>query len=105
MIVPSFREIIIQLIINHGMCPFITETINPNNIIRLMEGVRRWIGVNPTSTSRKPKALTKAYDEAQKEVPEAKHVDPSSSEGIVARLLSPTVSEAEEAEYQWCFFC
>ncbi|KIJ30197.1 hypothetical protein M422DRAFT_784087 [Sphaerobolus stellatus SS14] len=68
---------------------------------RLMEGVRRWIGANPMSSPRKQKMMAKKDDEVQNDPPEPKHVDPSSSEAIVSRLLSPTVSEAEESEYEW----
>lgn len=95
-------------------CLTITVSINRSNcrhtyfcfpyiniLIRIMEGVRRWIGAHPGSSPRKSKTLAKPDNEVHNEVPEPKPINPDSSEAIVARLLSPTVSEAEESEYQW----
>lgn len=66
-----------------------------------MQGVRRWIGANPASSSRKSKKQATSTNEVHMQIPEAKVVDPASIEGVVARLLPPTVSEAEVLEYQW----
>ncbi|KAF8525616.1 hypothetical protein BU17DRAFT_23360, partial [Hysterangium stoloniferum] len=65
-----------------------------------IQGVRRWIGANPASSSRKSKVLATTADEELKEIPEPKPADPQSSEAVVARLLSLTVSDEEEQEYQ-----
>ncbi|KAF8584425.1 hypothetical protein K439DRAFT_1145370 [Ramaria rubella] len=66
-----------------------------------MQGVRRWIGANPVSLPRKSKKQATSTDEVYKPAPEPKIIDQTSIEGVVERLLSPTVSEAEEIEYQW----
>ncbi|KAF8523836.1 hypothetical protein JB92DRAFT_2704341 [Gautieria morchelliformis] len=66
-----------------------------------MQGVRRWIGANPVSSPRRSKKQATSADEVREPPPEAKVLDPASIEGVVARLLPPTVSEAEVTEYQW----
>lgn len=66
-----------------------------------MQGVRRWIGANPVSSSRKSKKQPPSTDEVSDADPEPNPLDPTTIEGIVARLLPPTVSEAEALEYQW----
>jgi phosphatidylinositol 3,5-bisphosphate 5-phosphatase len=64
-----------------------------------MEGVRRWIGQNPTSNAKKlhGKPLTKPETKKADVDPE---IDPQSTETIARQLLDPFVSDEEEAEYQ-----
>jgi phosphatidylinositol 3,5-bisphosphate 5-phosphatase len=70
---------------------------------RLMEGVRRWIGANPTSSP--PKARGKpAAKPQEKKSPASPELEPHSTEMIARRLLDPSVSEEEEAEYQGSVF-
>lgn len=53
------------------------------------------------SSPRKSKKQITNTDELNKTIPEPKPMDPTSIEGIVAKLLPPTVSESEVSEYQW----
>jgi phosphatidylinositol 3,5-bisphosphate 5-phosphatase len=64
-----------------------------------MDGVRRWMGSNP------PSVTYTTHEEAERDHdtdpnPEVEGPDPASMEGIVWRLLSPSVPEEEEAEYE-----
>jgi hypothetical protein len=66
---------------------------------RLMDGVRRWMGSYP------PSVADTVSDEAEHNQvleprPELKLPDPNTIEGLVWRLLSPSVSEEEEDEYE-----
>lgn len=63
-----------------------------------MEGVRRWIGSNPSSSPSKiHKPVSKA--EVKKTLAEPEK-DIYSTEVIARQLLDPAVSAEEEAEYQ-----
>lgn len=67
-----------------------------------MDGVRRWIGASHTSSSRKVSDDVSGESKTSPRKKEQEDLDPTSTEYIVAHLLSPTVSEVEEAEYEWC---
>jgi hypothetical protein len=62
--------------------------------------MRRWIGANPVSSPRKSKVQATTADKEPKETPDPKPIDSQSSEAVVTRLLSLTVSDEEEQEYQ-----
>lgn len=64
-----------------------------------MQGVRRWMGASHGSSKRKANAATPLPKAQPSEGPQIQ-LDPHSVEGIVARLLSPTVPEQEENEYR-----
>lgn len=64
-----------------------------------MDGVRRWMGSNPPSVTHTTNDETER-DHYIDPNPEAEAPDPASMEGIVWRLLSPSVPEEEEAEYE-----
>jgi hypothetical protein len=67
---------------------------------RLIAGVRRWIGSQPSSRrDRKPgkKGPFKAETQATAVEPE---LDTHSTAYVVAQILNPSVSPEEEAEYQ-----
>ncbi|GJJ09043.1 hypothetical protein Clacol_003265 [Clathrus columnatus] len=66
----------------------------------LIQGVRRWIGVNQSSASKKLKIPFSARREPNMEEKSTVTLDPSSCEAILERLSSPTVSPNEETEYQ-----
>ncbi len=68
-----------------------------------MEGVRRWMGVQPHVNRRRSRNKSRRRPEA-KEADErpAQWNDPYSTEYIVAQLTDPTVPESEVAEYQGC---
>lgn len=63
-----------------------------------MEGVRRWIGANPTSSPQKHGKPTSRV-EVKKTHPEPE-LEPNSTEAVAKQLLDPSVTEEEEAEYQ-----
>jgi len=64
-----------------------------------MEGVRRWIGANPTSSPQKAYGKPVSRVEVKKAHPEPE-LEPNSTEAIAKQLLNPSVTEEEEAEYQ-----
>lgn len=82
-----------------------------------MDGVRRWIGASPHAAARVGNKTSKVHmapdgaghrhKGALKTGQQAdnKAGGPSEAqiaiETVVARLMSPTVSEDEEAEYRW----
>ncbi|KAJ7043084.1 polyphosphoinositide phosphatase [Mycena alexandri] len=73
------------------------------NVVRhqpsVVQGVRRWIGAHPVSSSKKNhnKPTIRVEDKKPAAEPEP---DKNSTEVIAWRRLNPTVSETEEAEYQ-----
>ncbi|CAE6469140.1 unnamed protein product [Rhizoctonia solani] len=80
--------------------PFIPRIAVPSmQPPKLMQGVRRWMGSAQGSSKRKPNAITIPPTAQPTENPR-EMLDPHSVEGIIARALSPTVSEREEKEYQ-----
>ncbi|KAF8597663.1 hypothetical protein BDV93DRAFT_527255 [Ceratobasidium sp. AG-I] len=66
---------------------------------KLMQGVRRWMGASHNSSKRKANAAAPPPKEQPTSDPQ-KQQGTHSLELIVARLLSPTVSEDEEEEYE-----
>jgi hypothetical protein len=68
-------------------------------ISRVVQGVRRWIGSQPASRQKKihGKPISKPQP---KEVPAEPVLDKYSTEACAKAALDPSVSEAEEAEYQ-----
>ena len=67
-------------------------------VTRLMDGVRRWMGSHPPSIAERDNSDTER-DATHEPVPELEGVDPMSVEGVVWRLMSPSVSEQEKTEY------
>ncbi|KAJ6546966.1 SacI homology domain-containing protein [Mycena capillaripes] len=65
----------------------------------VVQGVRRWIGSHPISSSKKKHNKPDIRIVANKPVVEPE-LDRHSTEAIARHLLEPTVSETEEAEYQ-----
>ncbi|KAJ7221717.1 polyphosphoinositide phosphatase [Mycena pura] len=65
----------------------------------VVQGVRRWIGSHPVSSSKKTHNNAPIRIEANKPVAEPE-LDRHSTEAIARQRLEPTVSETEEAEYQ-----
>jgi len=83
--------------INHS--PFLPHSTHTVQHPRLMEGVRRWIGANPTSSPPKMRWKPAAKPEVNLSQAEPE-LEPHSTELIARRLLEPNISEEEEAEYQ-----
>lgn len=65
-----------------------------------MDGVRRWIGANHQIAMRQVSDKTKKEIHQDPKI-DAEDLDPTSMEAIISRLLSPVVSDVEEAEYEW----
>ena len=65
----------------------------------MVRGVRRWIGSQPASRQKKihGKSISKP---PPKEIPAEPVLDKHSTEACANASLDPSVSEAEEAEYQ-----
>jgi hypothetical protein len=67
----------------------------------VVQGVRRWISTSHTNSApKKPpkKVISSPIDTKRNAIPV--EVDRHSTEAVAKQLLDPTVSEAEEAEYQ-----
>lgn len=80
--------------------PFVPRIVAPSmQPPKLMQGVRRWMGSSQGSSKRKSTAVAAPPNVQPTENPR-ETLDPHTVEGLVARLLSPTVSEREEKEYQ-----
>jgi hypothetical protein len=70
---------------------------------RAVQGVRRWIGSQPSSNQNKEHGKSISKPETQKT--SAEHaLDWYSTEAIAKQLLDPVVSEVEKAEYQGSAF-
>jgi hypothetical protein len=67
-----------------------------------MEGMRRWIGANPTTKTTHGRGTPRGETKRDKVDLE---YDPHSTATIACQLMDPSVSEEEEAEYQGCAFC
>ena len=72
-----------------------------------MAGVRRWMSAQPPPSVLKSVKNTKPGHSHRKPdlttEPE-RDIDPTSTEGMVRRLLEPSVDRAEEKEYERCAF-
>ncbi|KAJ7632128.1 SacI homology domain-containing protein [Roridomyces roridus] len=69
------------------------------NLVNVVQGVRRWIGSNPSSSLKNNHS--KVPDRVETKKPDVEpEVDRHSTEGLARYLLDPSVSETEEAEYQ-----
>ena len=72
-----------------------------------MAGVRRWMSAQPPPSVLKSVKNTKPGHSNRKPdlttEPE-RDIDPTSTEGMVRRLLEPSVDRAEEKEYERCAF-
>ncbi|KAI0785573.1 polyphosphoinositide phosphatase [Abortiporus biennis] len=67
---------------------------------RLMDGVRRWMGSNPSSSRHKNRGVESFQDSKSKASKLDNELDPYSTASIALQLLDPTVSKKEESEYQ-----
>lgn len=78
---------------------FTQQRLSDLHSYRLMDGVRRWMGSGSSSV---PHAINNEVerDHDVDTNTELEGLDPNSMEGIVWRLLSPSVPEEEEAEYE-----
>ncbi|KAJ6606402.1 SacI homology domain-containing protein [Mycena vulgaris] len=83
--------------INHS--PFEAHGNTVRHQPSVVQGVRRWIGAHPVSSSKKNHNKPPVRPEAKKPVVEPE-LDRHSTEALARHLLEPTVSETEEAEYQ-----
>lgn len=70
-------------------------------MLRLMEGVRRWMGTHPTSSPQKIHGKPISRVDVTKALAEPE-LNPHSTEVIARQLLDPAVSEEEEEEYHGC---
>jgi hypothetical protein len=72
-----------------------------------MAGVRRWMSAQPPpSVLKSVKHQKQGHSHRKPDLttePE-RDIDPTSTEGIVRRLLEPSVDRAEEKEYERCAF-
>ena len=64
-----------------------------------MEGVRRWMGAHPISSTEKAHGKPVSRAEPTKSYTEPES-NPHSTEAIALQSLDPAVSEEEEEEYQ-----
>ncbi|KAF7974204.1 hypothetical protein HWV62_13169 [Athelia sp. TMB] len=83
--------------INHS--PFLAHSIHSAHQPRLMEGVRRWMGAHPISSTEKAHGKPVSRAEPTKSYTEPE-MNPHSTEAIALQSLDPAVSEEEEEEYQ-----
>jgi len=74
---------------------------------RIMAGVRRWMTAQPPpSVLKSIKNPTQGHPYRKPDLttkPE-QDIDPNSTEGVVRRLLEPSVNRVEEKEYERCVF-
>ncbi|KAF7323248.1 Polyphosphoinositide phosphatase [Mycena chlorophos] len=84
---------------NHS--PFEAQSIAARNP-SVVQGVRRFLGAHPSTTSKKNTKQSTIRDESSKRKPAAEPGEPDrhSTEAIARQLLDPVVSEKEEAEYR-----
>jgi hypothetical protein len=69
-----------------------------NLVLRLMAGVRRWIGTYPSSQHGfSKKALSSKQEVLKSDLPSTD--DPRSSAALAKRLLHPDVPVEEQTEY------
>ncbi|KAJ2920989.1 hypothetical protein H1R20_g16104, partial [Candolleomyces eurysporus] len=79
--------------------PFEPRSYRPNDPqSRVVQGVRRWIGSQVSSGNKKTSGKSASRPDPKK--PQVSAVDERSTQYLATRLLSPSVSEMEEAEYQ-----
>ncbi|GBE87131.1 Polyphosphoinositide phosphatase [Sparassis crispa] len=71
---------------------------NSSHHPRLMDGVRRWIGSNPSAGSRNTH-VDRGHDHKSKKQKVSVEPDPDSTEALAMQHLDPFVSADEEAEY------
>ncbi|KAI0651287.1 hypothetical protein C8Q79DRAFT_24383 [Trametes meyenii] len=80
------------------MSPFLPHHTHAHHP-RLMDGVRRWMGTNPTTGSRNSRA-DRVQDQKSKKPYSATESLPETLPELVMKLLDPVVTDAEEDEYQ-----
>jgi len=83
--------------INHS--PFLAHGTGAVHHPRLMEGVRRWMGSQPTSSPQKTHGKPDSRADVTKALAEPEF-NAHSTAVIARQLLDPAVSEEEEDEYR-----
>lgn len=68
--------------------------------IRLMQGVRRWMGTQPPSSLRKSFRKPMSKFEAKHLTREVEPAEKNSTEYIVGQLMDPKVSDMELEQYE-----
>jgi hypothetical protein len=74
---------------------------------RIMAGVRRWMSAQPPPSLLKSSKLPKSnlsYRKPDLAIEPEREINPTSTEGVVRRLLEPSVDQEEEKEYERCAF-
>ncbi|KAH0579741.1 hypothetical protein H2248_002578 [Termitomyces sp. 'cryptogamus'] len=66
----------------------------------VVQGMRQWMSASPNAQANKPSGNTALWPDQKHNTTGAPELDKYSTEGMAIRLLDPTVSETEEAEYQ-----
>ena len=72
-----------------------------------MAGVRRWMSAQPPPSvlkSIKTPAQGHSYRKPDPTTEPEREINPNSTEGVVRRLLEPSVDHTEEKEYERCAF-
>ena len=72
-----------------------------------MAGVRRWMSAQPPPSVLKSIKNSKqgsSYRKPDRATEPERAIDPTSTEGVVRRLLEPSVDREEEKEYERCAF-
>ena len=91
-----------------GFAPFCAKmTLTRDSLCRIMAGVRRWMSAQPPPSvlkSIKAPAQGHCYRKPDPTAEPARDIDPTSTEGVVRRLLEPSVDREEEKEYERCVF-
>jgi len=70
---------------------------------RIMAGVRRWMSAQPPPSLFKSSKLPKSNLSCRKPdltIEPEREINPTSTEGVVRRLLEPSVDQEEEKEYE-----